>query len=185
MGIAKKPAPAKLVVAMLAPREEWFDRAEAALAERFGPVDYRSASIPFDYTRYYAPELGDTILRRFAAFAPLIDPGTLADVKVWTNALEQAWAADGGTRRINLDPGYMTLAKLVLATTKDHSHRIYLAQGIYAEVTLTYRNRDWHPCPWTYPDYRSEAYRHILHDIRALLAQQLRTVAEPRPGSAD
>jgi len=72
----------------------------------------------------------------------------------------------------------MTLAKFVLATTKDHSHRIYLGQGIYAEVTLTYRDRDWRPWPWTYPDYRSEAYHRILHDIRAVLVQQLRKERE-------
>lgn len=172
MGITREPAPAKLVVAMLAPDEMWFDRAEAALSERFGPIDYRSDTLPFDYTRYYASEFGEKLLRRFAAFARLMDPEGLAAVKVWTGSLEQEWAV-AGNRRVNLDPGYMTLAKFVLATTKDHSHRIYLQQGIYAEVTLTYRDKAWQPWPWTYPDYRTEAYRRILQDIRALLAQQL------------
>lgn len=173
MGIPREPAPAKLVMAMLAPQEEWFDRAEGALQKRFGPIDYRSDTLPFGYTTYYAPEFGGGLLRRFAAFERLIDQGQLAAIKTWTNGLEQEWA-EAGNRRINLDPGYMTLAKFVLATTKDHSHRVYLGQGIYGEVTLSYRDRDWRPWPWTYPDYRSEAYRRILHEIRALLVQRLR-----------
>jgi len=177
MGVAREPAPAKLVMAMLAPHEGWFDRAEGALRERFGPIDYRSDILAFDFTSYYTPEFGEGLLRRFVAFERLVDPGGLAAVKVLTNDLERAWA-EAGSRRINLDPGYMTLAKFVLATTKDHSHRIYLGQGIYAEVTLTYRDRDWRPWPWTYPDYRSEVYRRILHDIRAVLVQQLRKERE-------
>lgn len=173
MGSAKEPPPAKLVMAMLAGREEWFDRAEGALQACFGAIDYRSAVLPFEHTSYYEDEFGERLWRRFAAFEKLIDPGALAAIKARTNALEQEWA-EAGKRRINLDPGYMTLATFVLATTKDHGHRIYLGQGIYGEVTLTYRDRDWRPWPWTYPDYRTEAYCQILRDIRALLARQLR-----------
>jgi hypothetical protein len=185
MGTARKPAPAKLVMAMLATREEWFDRAEGTLQERFGPIDYRSGALPFDHTTYYEAEFGGRLLRRFAAFERLIDPGELAAVKACTNGLEQAWA-EAGNRRINLDPGYMSLATFVLATTKDHGHRIYLGQGIYGEVTLTYRDRDWRPWPWTYPDYRSEAYLQILRGIRVLLARQLRArePTESRPPRA-
>jgi len=173
MGSAKKPLPAKLIIGMLATREEWFGRAEEALQERFGPIDYRSAVLPFGHTTYYEAEFGGRLLRRFVAFQQLIDPGELATIKAWTNGLEQAWS-EAGNRRINLDPGYMSLATFVLATTKDHGHRIYLGQGIYGEVTLTYRDRDWRPWPWTYPDYRSEAYLQILREIRTLLARQLR-----------
>ena len=173
MGTAREPPPARLIVGMLATCREWFERTEAPFQERFGPIDYRSDVLPFDYTSYYQPEFGNQLLRRFVSFQRLIDPGGLAQIKTWTNALEQAWA-EAGRRRINLDPGYMTLAAFVLATTKDHGHRIYLGQGIYGEVTLTYRQHDWRPWPWTYPDYCTEAYRRILREIRALLAQQLR-----------
>jgi hypothetical protein len=173
MGSAKGPPPAKLVMAMLATRQEWFDRAEGALQTCFGPIDYRSAVLPFDYTSYYEDEFGGRLLRRFATFEELIDPGELAAIKTRTNTLEQEWA-EAGKRCVNLDPGYMTLATFVLATTKDHGHRIYLERGIYGEVTLTYRDRDWRPWPWTYPDYRTGAYLQILREIRALLAQQVR-----------
>jgi hypothetical protein len=107
------------------------------------------------------------------AFERLIDPGRLAEIKLLTNGLEQEWS-EGGRRRINLDPGYVSRSKLVLATTKNHGHRIYLGRGIYAEVTLTYRDKDYRPWPWTYPDYRTESYREILRAIRGIYLAQLK-----------
>lgn len=183
MGTAKEPAPARLVIGMLAPHADWFERAEAALRVRYGPIDYGSEILPFHHTTYYEAEFGGQLLRRFVAFRRLIDPGELAAIKTCTNALEQGWA-EAGKRRINLDPGYMTLATFVLATTKDHAHRIYLGRGIYGEVTLTYRDGDWRPWPWTYPDYRTEAYLRILRDVRALLARQRREGASGGGGKA-
>lgn len=173
MGQARPPSPVKLVMPMLSAHEELFLQAERTLREHFGAVDYVSERLPFRHTRYYEPEFGPGLRRQFLAFERLIDPGELASIKCLTNELEARWS-EGGKRRINLDPGYISLAKLVLATTKNHGHRIYLGQGIYAEVTLTYREGDFRPWPWTYPDYASDAYREILRAIRQIYVQQLR-----------
>ena len=173
MGQAHRPAPVKLMVSLLSGQNDLFGQAEAALATRFGPIDWAGPLLPFDHTDYYAPEFGTSLLRRIITFQELIDPASLADVKTWTNALE--WQlAEGEHRRINLDPGYVSASKLVLATTKDHAHRIYLRDGIYAEVTLSYQRKAWHGWPWTYPDYGSAPYLALMTDLRARYMAQLR-----------
>ena len=173
MGKANQPAPVKLVVGMFSGNEALLGVARSHLEERFGPTDYQSHTLPFDHTDYYTPEFGPGLLREFTAFRDLIDPGALADVKLDTNALEQE-LAQFGKRRINLDPGYVSLSKLVLATTKDHGHRVYLDKGIYAEITLRFKDKRFRPWEWTYPDYRTPEYLRIVEEIRGIYAAQLR-----------
>lgn len=175
MGEIHAPKPVKLIMPMFTGQAALFEVAEQALTAHFGPVDYRSARLLFAHTDYYTPEFGSGLERQFIAFERLIDPGRLAEIKRLTNELEQRWS-EAGRRRINLDPGYITEAKLVLATTKDHGHRIYIGQGIYAEVTLTYRDKDFRPWPWTYPDYASEPYLEIMRAIRRIYVAQLRAL---------
>lgn len=172
MGDVKPPQPVKLMVPMLASEVALFSQAEVALSEAFGAVDWRSELLPFEATPYYARELGLPQWRCFVTFAELVDPGSLAEIKLCTNAIEQVLAVQG-QRRINLDPGYVSLAKLVLATTKNQWHRIYLGQGIYAEVTLSYQRGAWRPQPWTYPDYASAPYLAILDGVRRRYKAQL------------
>lgn len=174
MGKVELPSPVKLVIGMLAGEEGYFQEALVRLEAHFGPVDYRSPLLPFTYTDYYGREMGGPILRRFISFAQLIDPATLPQVKLLTNRLEEEMAEDG-PRRINLDPGYIAPGKLVLATTKDREHRVYLGEGIYAEVTLRWKRKEgFQPWEWTYPDYASSEYRDILGEIRELYMAQYR-----------
>ncbi len=175
MGTIRLPEPAKLVVSILGGDVALLEEAEAALQEAFGPVDYRTDLLPFHHTAYYEPEMGPDLKRRIVAFQRLVDPGDLSAIKRKTNALEERWAVEG-KRRVNLDPGYVDLGKLVLASTKNHAHRIYLGQGIYAEVTLQYRSGRFQPWPWTYPDYASEEYCRLFGEIRALYQAQLRAL---------
>ena len=160
-----------------------FEMAESRLSEEFGEIDFRSGVLPFDHTSYYAPEFGESLLRKFVSLRRLADPADLADIKVWTNALESDFAAQG-KRRINLDPGYISLSKVVLATTKDHRHRVYLGKGIYAEVTLFFQKGAFHAWEWTYPDYRTEEYIDILSEIRRRYALQLRDTSR-LPGESE
>lgn len=175
MGKIGQPLPVKLVIPMLSAHQDLFALAESALVDRYGPVDVRSEALAFAHTRYYEAEFGPRLLRQFLAFERLIDPGALAAIKRHTNDLEEQWS-EGGRRRINLDPGYLNHAKLVLATTKDYAHRIYVGQGIYAEVTLNYRAKDFVPFPWTYPDYASMEYRRVLQTIRQVYVGQIKAL---------
>ena len=173
MGQLKEPKPVKLISSMFTADLELLEVARNKLSETFGRIAYESDLLPFDHTSYYAAEFGERLKRKIVAFAELVDPGRLVEVKRLTNDLEMDWAKEG-KRRINLDPGYVSLAKLVLATTKNHGHRIYLGQGIYAEVTLRYRDKTFRPWEWTYPDYASPPYIAIFNHIRELYLAQLR-----------
>lgn len=177
MGTAKAPQPVKLIVSAFAPNGVLLDEARQRLGAAWGAVDYQSDLLPFVHTDYYAAEFGSGLVRRIWSFEPLIDPGALAAIKRQTNEMEQRWAGDG-RRQVNLDPGYVSMAKLVLATTKNHGHRIYLRDGIYAEVTLCYRGGSYQPWPWTYPDYATEAYRALFGEIRRRYVAQLRERTE-------
>lgn len=154
MGEIRPVEPARLIVGFLTRGETG---AEAALAERFGTPTFASASWPFTWTDYYGPGL----VRTFRAYG-LIDPAEIASIKLWTNEVEARWPG----RPANLDPGYVTPGKLVLATTKDHAHRVYLRDGIYAEATLTWTGGTFVPREWTYPEYRTPEYIAFFNDVR-------------------
>lgn len=173
MGTAREPAPVKLVASLMAGEAELFAAARAALEAAFGPLDFESDLLPFDHTDYYAAEFGTQLQRQFVTFERLIAPADLPAVKRRTNELE-ADLAQEGRRRVNIDPGYVSLAKLVLATTKDHAHRLYLGQGIYGEVTLTYQRGRFRPWPWTYPDYAADDCCALFMGIRERYRAQIK-----------
>ena len=183
------PKPAKLLVGLLSADPALFDAAEQALRPASGPVDFRSAVFRWDTTRYYEREMGAHLLRQFMSFERLISPAALAHLKQHTNRLEQSFArppTTEGARRLNIDPGYLDATKLVLASTKDQAHRIYLSQGIYAEVTLRYHHGAFHPFAYTYPDYCWPQTQAFLKRLRQRYLEQLRQHrAQPGPGSPE
>lgn len=184
MGTARRPQQVKLVCGLLSGDADLLKWARQKLTREFGPVDLESALLPFTHSDYYADELGRDIRRLFISFEALVDPQRLADIKVQTNALEQTLADECLTqpgRPVNIDPGYVDLPKLVLATTKDRSHRVYLGQGIYAEATLQFADHAWQPWPWTYPDYREPGAHAFLARVRQRLIEQRRAAYEAPP----
>ena len=139
MGKVKEPLPVKLVVGMISGEDSLFEQAEKKLTQEFGLVDFTSSPLPFDCTDYYERKMQINLKRKFISFTSLIDPAKIVEIKLFTNQLEENFLyPHSKQRRLNLDPGYITLAKLVLATSKNFQHRIYLRKGIYAEITLRY-----------------------------------------------
>jgi len=133
------------------------NRIERKLTEHFGEIDIRSGEVPFNYTDYYNKEMGGNLARYWVSFSKLILPDEISGIKHVTNRLEKELSENSGYNRcVNLDPGYINSARLALVSTKDFSHRIYLKDGIYAEITLLYKNRNFVKLDWTYPDYMSE-----------------------------
>jgi Domain of unknown function (DUF4416) len=165
MGKTKKPKAVKLIIGMLAKSQKLFDKAEEFFIKDFGPIDYKSPVISFNYTDYYEKEFGAALKRNFISFKRLVSPEKIAKIKLLTNSIEKKLSADK-KRQVNIDPGYVTDAKLILATTKDYYHRIYLNHGIYAEVTLMWRKGGFKPFEWTFPDYRSKEYLDVFNVIR-------------------
>jgi hypothetical protein len=170
MGVPKEPEKALLFVATLYSNVEYFYKAKELLKDQFGEILFESPQLLWNHTEYYREELGWPIQRRFLCFKLIIDPSMINDIKLYTNTLEERLSIDG-KRQINLDPGYVTPSKVVLATTKNYAHRLYLGKGIYAEVTLYYRKGSFRPHEFTYRDYQSPEYIEIFKRMRQYLME--------------
>ncbi len=172
MGLIQKVTPVKLIIGLIAKDEAFFLKTQKTLEKRFATIDFKSDCLNFNYTDYYKEELGASLKRQFLSFKKLINPANLYKIKLYTQRVEKFFS-QAGKRKINIDPGYLDLAKLVLATSKDFSHRIYLAKGIYAEITLIYKNGGFQHLDWTYPDYRTDSYKKIFDTIRHIYHKQI------------
>ena len=175
--------PALLLVAAFSRHKRVLEWAHARATDAWGPVALASELFGFTETDYYGPTMGPGLKKVFWAFSGAFDPGVLPDLKRLANAWEDQCASlarqgqmiddSGGPiaepRPLNLDPGYLTTAKLVLASTKDHAHRIYLRDGIYAEITLFFRHGRWEDHEWTFPDYRRADYQRYFSQVRDYL----------------
>lgn len=173
MGSEKKHSPVKLIIGCIFKEAAAYHRAKSILERRFGPVDFESAILDFTHTDYYEREFGSPLKRCFISFKKLVAPDALVAIKKATNRIERRLSRNN-LRRVNLDPGYLTFSKFILATTKDYTHRIFLGKGIYAEVTLQYKDKGFKAWDWTYPDYCSNAYIDIFNQIRTLYAGQIK-----------
>lgn len=179
MSEPQTPLPAKLLVSVIFRKQEkqgdmdLFAKVHDLLVREFGPHDYQSPLLQFSHTPYYRTEMGDSLQRCFVAFHQLVDRDRLADIKLITNRVEKRFLDPQGGRRVNIDPGLLSMENLVLATGKNFTHRIYLRQGIFAEVTLIYQKGKFVTLPWTYPDYASEEIIAILSHIRTKLSADL------------
>ncbi len=165
MGMPVEGHKVKLIVGLLSGDIDVMNKAREMLVASYGLIDFESAASEFTQSDYYHKEMGDGLKRRFISFRDLLSIKDIYKVKLTTNSLEQKFSKHG-SRVINIDPGYLDLAKLVLLSTKDYTHRIYLDKGIYAEVTLFYKDKRFNAWPWTYPDYKSEGYLEIFNHIR-------------------
>jgi hypothetical protein len=159
----------------LALSRDLLDEASTRLAERLGAIQLNSGDMDFIWTDYYEQEMGPNLQRRLIALEGLRNPAELANWKRTAQRIEHDFAAraEGGSHRpINLDPGYLTEAKLVLASLKNFAHRVYLRDGVFAEVTLQYRDGHWCSLPWTFPDYGSGRYDAFLTRVRDALRRE-------------
>lgn len=164
-----KASDVKLICSVLTGRTDLFDTFRAALTDEFGPIDLESNVFQFNYTNYYEAEMGPNLSRKIYSFENLVDPGMIADIKLRTIVMEKELTkrirADVN-RVVNFDPGYVSTFNLVLVTIKDRPHRIYLRDGIYAEVTLEYIRGGFQPTPSTYPDYCLPEYGAFFDEVR-------------------
>ncbi len=169
MGDIAEPSPVLVIVAAFSRYDAALDWGLERATQVCAPVALVSERFDFRETDYYEPTMGPGIKKCFWAFERLADPAALVELKLQTNAWEAQYAQlarHPESRPLNLDPGYLTAAKLVLASTKDHAHRIYLGRGIYGEVTLFYKDRQWQHRDWTFPDYRRADYQAFFSQCR-------------------
>ena len=188
MGAIKEVKPVLLLVAAFGVSDEAIAMARTRAENAFGAIIKESEYYYFDdYTHYYENEMGERLKKQFWIFENLAHPGDLAKIKRKTNAWEEEIGAellDAGkvktSRPVNIDPGYIELSKLILATTKDCAHRIYLSDGIYAETTLMYVGQEWRSFPWSYADYCNTENQAFFSECRQYLKLRLRDRARAK-----
>lgn len=168
MSIPKEPAQAKLILGLLFRDPAVRDAALGPLFQQLGPPDFLTEPERFIHTKYYNEEMGPGILRQVCSFLHLVRPESLPDIKLLTNQLETQFSVNG-KRQINIDPGILSEERLILATGKNYTHRVYLRSGIYADLTLVYQKGAYQSLPWTYPNYQEPALLHFLGVLRQKL----------------
>lgn len=178
MSSPKPPRPVKPVVSLILTRKDLAPRVIEFLSTCLGPPDLVGPWWPFNITEYYYREMGSRLGRILVAFLHLSDPGRLAAWKLFTNQLEERFSL-GGRRLVNLDPGYVAPERLVLATGKNYSHRLYLDHGIYGDLTLIYAQGGFQPLPWSYPDYAQGEVPELLQRVRRKYLWQLKEISSP------
>jgi len=175
MSLPCEPDHVKLIASLFSPRKEFIDTAVRDLSGVFGLVDWNSPEIFFDRTRYYEREMGWPLHRRFISFEDLIPADSIAEIKLKTNEIERQYLRDG-KREINIDPGYISPERLILATGKNYVHRVYLSGGIYADLTLVFKKGSFRELQWTYPDYRDPKIIEYFNGLREQYMKQLREI---------
>jgi hypothetical protein len=179
------PPSAKFFFAVMVPDREYHHAVEARIAERLGPLDLRSSLFLFsEFSPYYSQEMGLKIWKYFVAVREEIPMDRLREVKIFAEKLEIEWARvenaaetggpAGAKRTVNLDPGYVTGWSVVLSTVKNRAHRVYLGEGIYAELTMLYRKGRYSRLPWTYPDYDTPLALEFFLRVRSSLQERLK-----------
>lgn len=177
MGTANFPAPVKIFTAITFNSSIDIDRILNLVDSKFGTREGTLGPIPFNWTQYYSDEMGTGLLKYYILYKNHVNRDQLADLKVFTNDLESRFVRNN-KRNVNIDPGYLAKDKLVLATTKDFFHRLYLGKGIYAEVTLHYRKGRYRYFSWTYPDFKEPDLHMFLEKPRASLVKYLRDISK-------
>lgn len=165
MSRRKTPQPARLLISVMYREEKDFEHSLTRIAPRLGDVAQTSEPFPFDRTDYYEREMGAPLFRRFVLTRDAIPRDELASAKLAAEAIENECSAHG-KRTVNIDPGLLADENFILATGKNYSHRIYLRDGVYADLTLVYERGEYRPLPWTYPDFASPEIRAFLTGLR-------------------
>ncbi|MEO0087914.1 MAG: DUF4416 family protein [candidate division WOR-3 bacterium] len=182
MGEIRTPQKVKVVIGYITSDVKLIEEVNRILFPLLGEEDFKSEIIDFNFTDYYQEEMGKDLKRQWVSYKNLVMPDFLPDLKIKTNEIEDKFK-ENEKRRINIDPGILTLNNFILATTKNYAHRIYLRDGIYAEVTLIYQHKKFHNLNWTYPDYQQDFFHNFLLKVRKIYIEDLKKICYSKEGN--
>jgi len=180
MGVPKKFEEVNLLIGIIYREEDFLKRAISELESIFGKIEMESDSFKFDVTEYYNKEMGENLKRKFFSFKNLVDPEELPSIKIKTNEIEEKIRKEAGSpgRVVNIDPGILTSTSLIMATTKNYSHRIPLKDGIYAHLEFIFEKNSIKYLDWTYLDMRKKEYADFFLKVRKIYLEKLRKLKE-------
>ena len=178
MAEIKQPQKVLVLTGVIYKKDFLINELLETLSEKLGNIAMQSEVIPFTHTQYYNKEMGGNLSRQWFVFNKLVKPDTLADLKHYSNEIEKKYQGEDGGRTVNIDPGFIAMSNLILASTKNYAHRIYLGKGIYAEVTLIFKNHRFLPLQWTYPDYKEKMALEFFLQAREILKEKLNNYQE-------
>jgi len=179
MGMVKSFRPVQLFTGLVYSDRDIAEQTIAWLEKTYSAIDSRTEPSAFSQTTYYDREMGTPLSRQFVSFTSLIEADGLPDIKIATNLWEKDHTRQGGGRRINLDPGFLSEANVIVATTKNHYHRIPLRDGIYAHMEYVFYKGVLRVLEWTYPDFCSAAYMEFFTHLQHLYRKKLRESIGP------
>ena len=156
-----KPKKVKLFIGIIYNKKEVLNSILPVLKKKFGEIEDK-LEYNFNHTDYYEDELGKKLKKYVIVFKKEINPELLPNIKLFTNSIEYKT----NKRIINLDPGYLNKQKLILATTKERPHRIYLKNGIYADLTYLFKKNDCIILRNTFPDFREKFVQEFFIKIK-------------------
>ena len=168
-----EPPPVKLFTGLIYGPGSPVDECVRSLEEGIGEIDFKSGAMSFEYTGYYAEEMGTHLIRTLITYKKLIKREEIVEIKVFTNKMEKVFSFEN-KRTINIDPGYISQEHIILATGKGFSHRPYLGRGVYADLTLMYKKDEYRVLEWTYPDYGSDEMKELFRELRRSYVAQLK-----------
>jgi len=171
----KTPLPAMLIYSLMARHESIIEEVLGLLQARYGRIALKSGILPFSHTDYYQEEFGPGLIRLFVGLDELVPQDILVQAKLFAVELERRFSLSE-KRLINIDPGLLTLERLVLATGKNFTHRIYLGQGVFADLTLIFQGGSYQPLAWTFPDYRERSSIEMWNTWRSIYKKMLNRV---------
>ncbi len=174
LGKGKFP-PVKNFVSVIHSDEKLFENFKQKISKHFGEIDTISEPFPFDFTDYYKPEMGENLKRQFFSFKKLTEGDFIVNIKKKCLEYEENFS-ENGKRRLNIDPGYIDLYKLVLVSEKYMGHKIYLREGICADLVLLLGKKKLTPFIWTFPDFRSGRYDEYFLKLREIYKNQLKSL---------
>lgn len=146
--------------------------------EEYGPSEIlRPAFNPL--MEYYSKEMAGELGRFLVITQNVYSRSELLKSKLLSLEWERKFAVQE-KRTVNVDTGFLSLENFLLATTKNYSHRIFIGDDIFADLTFEFKHGKFQALPWTYPDYQDPQKLSFLTQSRnRLLASFLPTSKSP------
>lgn len=151
----KEPSRSRLVLALMW-HPEFSEKDALNAASEFGELAERSEAFEFTHTSYYEREMGAGLKKRFVAVNGFCARDSLARHKQRATEIENGYLTPFKTRLLNIDPMLVSLENVVVASSKNFPHRVYLGQGVFGDLALIRRKSGFDVLPWTYPDYAEQ-----------------------------